>query len=160
MTVVKRSQSNGFRILFVAGLISPLCAAQTTSVSFNSPSVFIAQNGACSAVAGDFNNDGHLDLAVPSGANTIAIMLGQGNGTFAPPVNYTVGENACYAAVGDFNRDGNLDVAVANGARTASQFCWAAATEPSVPRGNTRRASPPPTSLPSILTAMEKWTWP
>jgi len=39
-----RSASNGFRILFVAGLSCPQCVAQSTSVSFNSARVFIAQD--------------------------------------------------------------------------------------------------------------------
>ena len=46
----------------------------------------------------------------------LTVMLGNGDGTFQPPVNYTVGENSKSVVVGDFNGDGKLDLAVANAA--------------------------------------------
>jgi FG-GAP-like repeat/FG-GAP repeat len=63
-------------------------------------------------VTGDFNGDGKLDLAV---ANTgVSILLGNGNGTFRPHVDYTTGNGPASVAVGDFNSDGKLDLVVAN----------------------------------------------
>jgi hypothetical protein len=48
-----------------------------------------------SLTAADFNNDGKLDLAVAnSGANTVSILLGNGDGTFAPKVDYATGQRA------------------------------------------------------------------
>src|SRR3989442_7239714 len=41
--------------------------------------------------------------------------LGNGDGTFQPPRNYTMSSLPTMAAVGDFNGDGKLDLAVANG---------------------------------------------
>jgi hypothetical protein len=65
-------------------------------------------------VAGDFNGDGKLDLAVTiSGGNTLAILLGNGDGTFSPaPTPPTTGSSPTSLAVGDFNGDGKLDLAV------------------------------------------------
>ena len=65
---------------------------------------------------GDFNHDGKLDLAVPDPNNSqIAILLGNGDGTFRAPVEYKVGAGPVTVAVVDFNHDGKLDLAVANG---------------------------------------------
>ena len=64
---------------------------------------------------GDFNNDGHPDLAiVNTGDNNVSILLGNGDGTFQPAVNYNVGGTPNAIVAGDFNADGNLDLAVVN----------------------------------------------
>ena len=63
----------------------------------------------------DFNNDGNLDLAVAnSGANTVSILPGNGNGVFTAKADYATGNAPSAVAVGDFNHDGILDLAVAN----------------------------------------------
>jgi hypothetical protein len=71
---------------------------------------------------GDFNNDGIPDLAVADeGLNPVggvSILLGNGNGTFQPAVNYAGGAQLVSVAVGDFNGDGLLDLAVVEGAQT------------------------------------------
>jgi hypothetical protein len=71
---------------------------------------------------GDFNGDGHLDLAVTnSGSSTVSVLMNNGNGTFATKVDYTTGFGPHGVAVGDFNSDGHLDLAVVNdGANTVS----------------------------------------
>jgi hypothetical protein len=69
------------------------------------------------AVVGDFNGDGKLDLAVVnSGSNDVGVLLGNGDGTFQPAVNYDVGSVPDALAVGDFNGDGKLDLVVVNSA--------------------------------------------
>jgi hypothetical protein len=71
-----------------------------------------------SVAVGDFNGDGILDLAVANytayGNGTVSVLLGKGDGSFLPAVNYTVGAYPISVAVGDFNGDGFLDLAVAN----------------------------------------------
>jgi FG-GAP-like repeat/Abnormal spindle-like microcephaly-assoc'd, ASPM-SPD-2-Hydin len=71
-------------------------------------------SGILTLAAGDFNNDGKLDLVVGGTyPNTFDIVLGKGDGTFESPVGVGAG-NDCLAqttAVGDFNNDGNLDAA-------------------------------------------------
>ena len=71
-------------------------------------------------VARDFDGDGVLDLAVPGRAapgassQTVAVLLGQGDGTFQAPLNFGTGFAPASMAVDDFNGDGKPDLAVAN----------------------------------------------
>jgi hypothetical protein len=74
---------------------------------------------ASSAVVGDFNGDGNPDLAVTTGiaesnSTDLSILLGNGDGTFRPPVKYPDGVNAWALVVGDFNGDGKPDLLNAN----------------------------------------------
>jgi hypothetical protein len=78
-----------------------------------------------SVAVGDFNGDGIPDLAVanegtsPSFSDSsVSILLGKGDGTFLPAVNYAAGAGRRSVAVGDFNGDGKLDLAVAGYGRT------------------------------------------
>ncbi len=66
-------------------------------------------------VTGDFNGDGKADAVVANfSSNSISMMLGNGDGTLQPAVNYPVGAFPEWLAVADFNGDGKLDVAVAS----------------------------------------------
>ena len=66
-------------------------------------------------VAGDFNGDGKLDLAVADAeANAVYILLGNGDGTFQSPVTIPVGTSPVAIVAADFNNDGKPDLAVAN----------------------------------------------
>ena len=71
-------------------------------------------NGAAALAAGDFNGDGKVDLVFVNGGNnhTISILMGNGNGTFQPPVDYPAPLFPGNVAVGDFNGDGKPDIAV------------------------------------------------
>lgn len=64
----------------------------------------------------DFNGDDKLDL-VTLGGNYLSVLVGKGDGTFQPPVNYALGPCATSVAVGDFNGDGKPDLA-------AIYDCW------------------------------------
>ena len=59
------------------------------------------QDGGFQAVAGDFNADGHQDLAMTGGGN-IALYLGNGDGTFASAPIVANVNNVSFLAVGDF----------------------------------------------------------
>jgi hypothetical protein len=71
-----------------------------------------------SAVAGDFNGDGAVDLAVTnSGSDNVAVELGDGNGHFSPApgtsIQFAPGSYPAGIVTGDFNGDNNLDLAIA-----------------------------------------------
>ncbi len=76
-------------------------------------------------VAGDFNGDGILDLAVANSytdiadnePGTVTVLLGNGDGTFAPTAVSPVTGSLPYSlAVGDFNGDGIADLVTADSA--------------------------------------------
>ena len=70
-----------------------------------------------SLVEGDFNGDGILDLATANSgtdANSVSVLLGNGDGTFQTNVDYATGTNPIGITAADFNGDGNLDIAVSN----------------------------------------------
>ncbi len=69
-----------------------------------------------SIAAGDFNNDGHVDLAVVNGSiSTLSILLGVGDGTFRSQSTTSVGlTGPSFVTTGDFNSDGKVDLLVAS----------------------------------------------
>src|SRR6185369_11815784 len=58
----------------------------------------------------DFNKDGKMDLAVPSGFG-FSILLGNGAGGFAPRIHTTTANSNSLRSA-DFNGDGNVDLAM------------------------------------------------
>jgi hypothetical protein len=117
-----------------------------TPYAVGSPNVPGSQNIALAV--GDFNADGHLDLAVITlSSATVVLLLGKGDGTFqAALANPTViGFTLSALAVGDFNGDGHPDLAVANITDGTVRSCWAMATRPfGPPKATLPDRFPPP----------------
>ncbi len=102
------SGHSGFAVLFNEGggvFSDPVHYTFTTKGSFD-------------VVVGDFNEDGHPDLALPNSGritgedgNTVVLFQNDGNGAFTLAGEYPVAERPLTLAVGDFDGDGHLDIA-------------------------------------------------
>ncbi len=83
--------------------------------TFQAQKVYTTDTAPQGVAIGDFNGDGHPDIAVTnSGSNFVSIFLGNGDGTFQPKIDTATGREPEGVAVGDFNGDGKLDLAVTN----------------------------------------------
>src|SRR5207302_182670 len=85
--------------------------------TFQAPRNFSTGQGSLSVAVGDVNGDGQPDLAVANSGSplgTVAVLLGNGDGTFQAPRNFAAGTGPLSVAVGDVNGDGQPDLAVAN----------------------------------------------
>ncbi len=112
LVVTNRNSSN------ISVLLGNVNGTFQAAVNYNVPTT-----GTPDAVAvGDFNGDGKLDVAVAiSGINasTVAILLGNGNGTLQAQLPTPIGfhSSATLSIVAaDFNGDGRADLAVTEGA--------------------------------------------
>ncbi len=98
--------------------------------TFQPPVIYQVGHSPVALVAGDFTGDGRLDLAVAgsyynsatsSEVGVVSVLLGNGDGTFQPPVNYAVEAQPDSIVAGDFTGNGRIDLAVANyGGNTVS----------------------------------------
>ena len=104
---------------------------------------FFAPGGFNSSVAtGDFNGDGHADVAV--GDFGISVMLGDGTGSLASPLNFPAGNQVFSVTAKDLNGDGRQDLAALNGGTDAVSVLL-----------NTTIANPELTNLTATSTVLE-----
>jgi hypothetical protein len=119
---------NGDGLLDVAAVNSGLSASGSITIfknlgsgNFSTPTSYTAGNNPTSVVIGDFNDDGHLDVAaLNSGDATVSLGFGNGDGTFGgngiTATGFSFNGTPTGLAVADFNNDGQLDLAAAESA--------------------------------------------
>lgn len=101
----------------------PSASAQYGEGLFSAPQAYASGYGNQAVAIADVNGDGKPDLVVadtcgsvgsPCGSSAIAILLGNGDGTFKAPVFYALNQiDPSSVAIADLNGDGKLDIVVA-----------------------------------------------
>jgi hypothetical protein len=118
---LKHARAAAFAVFLAAYGFVPDAAGLAQALSFGKAKNFTVGTNPVFVVAGDFNNDSAVDLAIVNNIiNKVSILLGDGAGGFPKPAGsntypaFLVGRSPLGAAAGDFDEDGNLDLAVAN----------------------------------------------
>jgi len=111
----KRIIPPAFFLLFALSFI--LCAFSSAGAArlFDAPLCFRTGGAPYSVCAGDFNEDGIIDLAVANNSSDyLSVLIGNGDCTFKAALNYSTGDESESIITADFNGDGLSDLAVAN----------------------------------------------
>lgn len=87
----------------------------TGTGSFGTATNFSVGLSPFSLTLGDFNNDGNLDIASvmkddSTDLRQVAILLGNGKGSFGTPTSFDTEAVSYSIGVGDFNSNGKLDL--------------------------------------------------
>jgi hypothetical protein len=95
----------------------PVCSS--APLSFSAPGGFASGiSGVAQVALQDINSDGRLDIvSIDNNGTTLAVLYGNGDGTFQAPINWNLSSNyhsQNSLAFGDFNKDGNSDIVATN----------------------------------------------
>ncbi|HLJ93499.1 MAG TPA: VCBS repeat-containing protein, partial [Gemmataceae bacterium] len=85
--------------------------------TFQPAQSYVAGTNPSTVAIGDFNGDHIPDLAVghyKGSANTVSVLLGNGDGTFQAPTDYTVGNQPIWITAADLTGNGILDIVASN----------------------------------------------
>jgi uncharacterized protein (TIGR03437 family) len=93
-------------------LLSAGMAEAQSTLTFQTTQI-PSDTGILQVLTADFNGDGNQDLVFLQ-VFRITVVLGNGDGTFRPPIHTPVTATPYFSsmAVGDFNNDGKVDIAV------------------------------------------------
>jgi hypothetical protein len=97
-----------------AGIVVAVASATTGLISQNTITLTTGPTETVLRLAaGDFNGDGKPDLVatIQGSTESLAVLRGNGDGTFAAPVRYTVSGLGFYVVADDFNNDNHVDLA-------------------------------------------------
>ena len=87
----------------------------TSYFKYADPGEIATGGGPATAALSDLNGDGALDLVTANrNDDTVSVLLGGGDGTFAEHVVFDTGHLPWYVAIGDLNGDGRPDIVTAN----------------------------------------------
>ena len=115
-----------FRLTFRFAL-ALTCMAVAIPVAFSQAVSFATSSSPYfGSLHADFNSDGREDFINSTGCSnaSFGLALSTGDGTYAPPVCYTLpnGVPAYNFAIGDFNGDGNADLIISNDSNTFYEY--------------------------------------
>src|SRR5207253_3075611 len=82
---------------------------------FGSQTRFTTGTSPVAEATGDFNHDANPDLVTANrDANTVSVLLGNGNGTLQNQRSFAVDVEPSSVALGDFNGDAKQDLLITN----------------------------------------------
>src|SRR5258708_29234019 len=96
------------RLMLVALLVFARPALASNTIAFAPPSTITLSGETAGLATGDIDGDGKADIVVSNG-NFVSVLYGNGDGTFAAPVNYVSGGITRILEF-DVNRHGRLDI--------------------------------------------------
>ena len=107
--------TNGMTVSVLLGLGDGTFLPDPFSSPGLPPGTFAVGHYPLAVALGNFtNHDGNDDIVTANQDGSVSVLLGLGDGTFAPAVTYSVGLDPVFVTVGDFNGDRNLDIITAN----------------------------------------------
>lgn len=99
--------------LLIAGVCSATLASAQHNICMQDDTLYNTAKGIRDVIAKDFNKDGKIDIAAAIyNDKKMCLHLGNGDGTFATAIDYTLSDEAAGITSADFNNDGNLDIAL------------------------------------------------
>jgi flagellin-like hook-associated protein FlgL len=105
------------------GITSSLGGKLGTGELVDSSAATSTGASAFSLATADFNGDGVIDVVTSNASGTrLKYLRGNGDGTFATPIDLVVGGTTVDLAAADFNNDGAMDIIAASGTTTLSLF--------------------------------------
>jgi len=88
---------------------------ELTPIQLAAPRTFLTGSNPAASVTADLNGDGIPDVAVANqSSSTIALFMGNGDGTFRPLVSHITGSQPLRVIAADLNKDGWLDLVTVN----------------------------------------------